>query len=154
LLKKICWNHLGFDERVHEAGHFFKILGFYFLFPPQHQADDRFHQNYYFTIFSKHQTIDLVKKNCWNRSGSDERFNLTKLCFMDLFIGTWAISTNFFNQIYSLMFVKDSKNSNFDKNGHQLDAEEEVENKIQGFWRNFQLRGLVRQNLSDSNNFF
>jgi hypothetical protein len=31
------------------------------------------------------------------------------------------------------MFVKDSKNSNFDKNGHQLDAEEEVENKIQGF---------------------
>jgi hypothetical protein len=37
-----------------------------------------FHQNYYFIIFDKHQPIDLVKKNCFIRLGSDKRKRSTK----------------------------------------------------------------------------
>jgi hypothetical protein len=35
------------------------------------------------------------------------------------------------------------------KKGHQHAAEEENENKIQGFSKNFLLRGLVHQNLGN-----
>jgi hypothetical protein len=78
-----------------------KILEFYFLFPPEHHADD------YFS---------------------------SKLLF---YTGTYEFSTNLFDQIYSLMFVKDSKTVILMKKDHQRDAEEEEENKIQGFSKNF-----------------
>jgi hypothetical protein len=45
------------------------------------------------------------------------------------------------------MFDKDSKIVILMKKSHQHDAEEEKENKIQGFSKNFLLRGLVHQNL-------
>jgi hypothetical protein len=44
-----------------------------------------------------------------------------------------SISTNIFNQIYGLMLVKDSKIVILMEKVHQQDAEEEKENKIQGF---------------------
>jgi hypothetical protein len=43
------------------------------------------------------------------------------------------LSTNLFNHIYSLMFVKDGEIVNLLINGHQNDVEKEKENKIQGF---------------------
>jgi hypothetical protein len=39
------------------------------------------------------------------------------------------------------------------KKGLQHDAQKEIENKIQGFSKNFQLCGLVHQNLSNWNRF-
>jgi hypothetical protein len=66
----------------------------------------------------------------------------TKLIFfsnVDSFIGTLEFSTNLFDQIYSLMFVKDSKIEILLENGHQHDAEEK-EYKIQGFSKSFILR--------------
>jgi hypothetical protein len=44
-----------------------------------------------------------------------------------------SISTNLFNQKYSLMLVKDSKTVILMEKGHQQDAEDQKENKIQGF---------------------
>jgi hypothetical protein len=46
------------------------------------------------------------------------------------------------------MFVKDSKTVILIK-GHQQDAEEEKENKIQGFSKNYLLRRLILQNLGN-----
>jgi hypothetical protein len=51
-----------------------------------------------------------------------------------------------FQQIYGLMFVKDSKTVVLMKKGRQHDAEEEKENIIQGFLKNILLRGLIHQN--------
>jgi hypothetical protein len=46
------------------------------------------------------------------------------------------------------MFVKDSKTVILIK-GHQQDAEEEKEKKIQGFSKNYLLRRLILQNLGN-----
>jgi hypothetical protein len=64
---------------------------------------------------------------------------------VDSFIGTSEFSTNLFNQIDSLKFVKDSTTVLLLHNDHQDDDEEEKDNKIQGFSKNFLLRGLVYQ---------
>jgi hypothetical protein len=52
-------------------------------------------------------------------------------------------------QIYSLVFVKDSKTVIMMKKGHQHDAEEEKENQIQEFSKNLLLCELVHQNLGN-----
>jgi hypothetical protein len=54
-----------------------------------------------------------------------------------------------FNQIYSLMPVKDSKTVILMKKGHQYDAEEEKENYIQGFSNKNLFRTLVYQYLTN-----
>jgi hypothetical protein len=69
------------------------------------------------------------------------------------FIGTQEFSTNLFDQIYSLMFVKDSKTVTLMKNGHHHDADDREEKKIQGFSKNFLLRGLIDLNLGNWNRF-
>jgi hypothetical protein len=70
-----------------------KILEFYFVFRPQHHADDLFHQNNRFTIFGPKDLLKTLKFPC---------------------------------KIVILM-----------KNSHQHDAQEEIENKIQEFSKNF-----------------
>jgi hypothetical protein len=40
------------------------------------------------------------------------------------------------------------------ENGHEHDAEEEKENKIQGFSKKFLLRGLFHQNLGNSDQIY
>jgi hypothetical protein len=47
------------------------------------------------------------------------------------------------------MFIKDNKTLILMKKGHQHADEEENENKIQGFSKNFLLRGLFHQNLGN-----
>jgi hypothetical protein len=47
------------------------------------------------------------------------------------------------------MFIKDSKIIILLQNDHQPDAEDEKENKIQGFSKNFLLPGLLHQNLGN-----
>jgi hypothetical protein len=86
---------------------FLKILRFYILFPPDLHEMTLFHQNYRFNIFNNHQTIDLVKKICWK-----------------------LLSSDLFNQIYSLMLVIDIKTVILMKKGKQHEAQEEEEYKI------------------------
>jgi hypothetical protein len=59
---------------------------------------------------------------------------------VDSFIGTLEFSTNLFDQIYSLKFVKDSKTVILMKEGHQQDSKDAKRNKMQGFSKNFMLR--------------
>jgi hypothetical protein len=58
-------------------------------------------------------------------------------------------ATNLFDLIYSLMCVKDSKTVILLENGHQHDADEEIENKIHGFSKNFLVCGLVHPNVGN-----
>jgi hypothetical protein len=45
-----------------------------------------FRQNYYFTIFDKHQYIDLVKKICCKLLSSDERVQEAVIFFLNPWI--------------------------------------------------------------------
>jgi hypothetical protein len=47
------------------------------------------------------------------------------------------------------MLAKDSWIVILMKRGHQHDDEEDTENKMQGFWKQFLLRELVHQNLGN-----
>jgi hypothetical protein len=51
------------------------------------------------------------------------------------------------------MFVNDSKTVILLENDHQHDAEEEEENEIRGFTKNYLFRGLVYQNVGNWNRF-
>jgi hypothetical protein len=51
------------------------------------------------------------------------------------------------------MLVKDSKTEILMETGHQQDAEEEKENKIRGFFKNFLPHRLVHLNLGNWNRF-
>jgi hypothetical protein len=51
-----------------------------------------FHHNYYFTIFEKHQTIDLVKKICKNRLSSGKRVHKAGFFFQNPHFASWTRS--------------------------------------------------------------
>jgi nickel-dependent lactate racemase len=79
---------------------------------------------------STKQSLLKLKKNSWTRSSELKRFQQT-----------------FFFQIYCS--VKDIKIVVLLEKGHQHDAEEEKEKKIQGFSTNRLLRSIVHQNLGN-----
>jgi hypothetical protein len=59
-----------------------------------------------------------------------------------------VIPTNLFDQINSLMFIKDSKRV-ISMKGRLHEAQKEKEEKFQGFSKTFLLRGIVHQNLGN-----
>jgi hypothetical protein len=97
--------------------------------------------------FSPHYHVDglfsskftEIKLKIWSK-----RFG-RKLLSFDKRVHEAQWTTNLFDQIFSLMFVKDRKTVILMKKSHQWGGKKE--NKTQGFSKNLLLRGLLNQKL-------